>query len=244
MAQTSVKPMSKLNPKDPNTMIFMAVIAVAVIVAAAAIVVSLSDNTISSADVNYTELPAERLADGGFVIGNPEAPITIVEFADFLCPHCQQYKSEINRVMEELVAPGLARFEFRMLPTQGPLSESLFNLAVCIDDTDTHTFWDAHDTIFAVASNPSIASSAVAREVAARLGLSYAPLLECVGDLQNSQSGQFITDSRLASTTDVQGTPAVRVRYGDSSLQFLEPYTRGGAPFSAIRDAVNLANGL
>src|SRR5215207_4842489 len=37
------------------------------------------------------ELHRERLSDGGFIIGDPDAPITIVEFADWACPHCQDY---------------------------------------------------------------------------------------------------------------------------------------------------------
>jgi protein-disulfide isomerase len=38
----------------------------------------------------FARLPQTRTADGGFVVGAADAPITIVEFADYACPHCQE----------------------------------------------------------------------------------------------------------------------------------------------------------
>gem|GEM_PF-6126817 len=40
----------------------------------------------------FASLPQSRTEDGGFVVGKPEAPITIVEFVDYACPHCQTYR--------------------------------------------------------------------------------------------------------------------------------------------------------
>jgi protein-disulfide isomerase len=48
------------------------------------------EDTVTAQDylARYEGIPFERLEDGGFVLGDPAAPITIVEFADFLCSHC------------------------------------------------------------------------------------------------------------------------------------------------------------
>ena len=37
---------------------------------------------------DYAGLSTFRRADGGFVLGEPDAPVTIVAFEDFFCPHC------------------------------------------------------------------------------------------------------------------------------------------------------------
>ncbi|QCI79904.1 hypothetical protein E6W36_11505 [Hankyongella ginsenosidimutans] len=32
-----------------------------------------------------------KTKDGGFIMGNPNAPIKLVEFASFTCPHCADF---------------------------------------------------------------------------------------------------------------------------------------------------------
>jgi protein-disulfide isomerase len=60
----------------------------------------------------------EELLDGvpqdGVAIGDPEAPVTLVEFADLQCPFCAQWASETFPVLvEDYVQDGQLRIEFR-----------------------------------------------------------------------------------------------------------------------------------
>ncbi len=52
--------------------------------------------------------------DGGYVMGNPEAPIKLVEFASLTCPHCGEFaeksKTELRKTF---VDSGRVSFEFR-----------------------------------------------------------------------------------------------------------------------------------
>ncbi|MGQ9910017.1 MAG: thioredoxin domain-containing protein [Candidatus Flexifilum sp.] len=74
-------------------------------------------------------LPQSRTPDGGFVLGDPDAPITIIEFADWACPHCQDYHTTISALIADQVAAGRAAFEFRILPTAGRDLVRLVNTA-------------------------------------------------------------------------------------------------------------------
>ena len=58
----------------------------------------------------FADIPQSRTEDGAFVLGDPDAPVTIVEFADFMCPHCQAYQTTVNRFIEQYVATGQAKF--------------------------------------------------------------------------------------------------------------------------------------
>ena len=118
----------RLNP------VVVAIIAIAAVtIALVAIVVSTNNTPVASLDA-YDNIQQSRLADGGFVIGSPDAPITIVEFADFACPHCQDYSSTMKQLVEDYVATGMARLEYRMFvsaadPVYGPYTAQLAECA-------------------------------------------------------------------------------------------------------------------
>jgi protein-disulfide isomerase/uncharacterized membrane protein len=41
------------------------------------------------------------LSAGGYVRGNPSAPYTLVEFGNYACPHCQEGKAGVERILAE-----------------------------------------------------------------------------------------------------------------------------------------------
>lgn len=181
-----------------------------------------------------TDIRQWRTNDGGFVIGNPNAPVTFVEFADFLCPACQDYKSEVDRMLEELVMTGQMKFEFRFFPTAGgETGEFLMRIAECADILEPGSFWTAHDEIFAYANNRGL--NIEGRDVADRLGLNYAEVLGCVED-----ADQVSTDVGVGRSAGVSGTPGTRVRYADGPLQTLPGYDRGGIPFGVIAATIGV----
>jgi protein-disulfide isomerase len=153
------------------------------------------------------------LDDGGFVLGSPDAPITIVEFADFLCSHCQRYEPVIEQVIEELVVTGQARVEFRMLSTQGAPSEELFRLAECIDTGGKANFWAAHRLFYDLIAE-GVSANDIGLVAAESLRIPYKNLRACVDDLAANNTGQYLADSEVSRSSGVRGVPTVMVRYG------------------------------
>ncbi len=194
-------------------LIIGAVIVIAVVVAVAFVVLS-SQSSLSSQSMDYEQIPQGRQPDGGFVLGPEDVPITIVAFEDFLCPHCQHYKSTIDKFISKYVATGLARFEYRFLPavdaTYSPLSAKF---AECADTVRPGSFWHAHDVMFDIASSSRYNDSS-SRAFAERMGLSYTKLLECAEDAR-----QVDIDTQLANQLSITGTPTVYVRYSNRPPQ-------------------------
>jgi protein-disulfide isomerase len=214
--------------------IFGGVLAAVAVVAIGAIVLSTSDAAVRGAAFDYSEIPQSRTDDGAFVLGDPAAPITIVEFADFLCPHCQEYTSVTKQVIEELVMTGQARFEFRMFQSSDR-NAITFKLVECAVEQDADIFWEAHDVMFSLTSRGWTQTSS--QQFANRLNLNFGELLNCATDAE-----QWVTDSRLGQSSGVTGTPAIRVRLGDGPLQPIsEQFARGGPSFSVLRAAVEAA---
>ncbi|MEZ5709442.1 MAG: thioredoxin domain-containing protein [Blastomonas sp.] len=64
--------------------------------------------------------------DGGYVMGNPDAPIRLVEYASLTCSHCRDFEAEaFDEIANEFVASGRVSFEMRnflLNPYDIPLS--------------------------------------------------------------------------------------------------------------------------
>lgn len=205
---------TKRKNTDKQTLYIIGAVVIGAIVVAVALILLSSQSTVSSAAVDYSTIPQERLDDGGFVIGDPDAPVTVVAFEDFLCPHCQRYKSTVNQFIEQYVSTGLARFEYRFLPAVDAIySPQSAQLAECADILQPGSFWQAHDVLFDIASSVRFNNSS-ARDFADRMDIAYADILECLPD-----ATQYLSDTQLADQLGVTGTPTVLVRYGDSRPQ-------------------------
>jgi protein-disulfide isomerase len=227
-----------MNNKKQQQMIIMGSVVVVALIAAGALIL-LSGQTTSSS-VDYSALQPTRLEDGGFVIGDPNAPITLIEFADFACPHCQTYKETADRFITDFVMTGKARFEYRVFPTAGgPLTEFAGQLAQCADELEPGAFWQAHELFYQYARTARYGQE-MGRQLATDLGLDYSELLEC-----SRTADQVQADVELGRRIGVSGTPAVAVRYGDAEPTFInlngQSYDRGAAPYEILAEVVEQA---
>lgn len=57
--------------------------------------------------------------DGGFRMGNPAAPVKIVEFGSMTCPHCAEFAKSAKGPLAERVRTGKVSFEFRNMVLNG-----------------------------------------------------------------------------------------------------------------------------
>lgn len=181
----------------------------------------------------YEGVPVSRAEDGGFVLGDPDAEVTVVEFSDFMCPHCQTYTEVAHQFIEEFVVTGQVNFQYRMFPLVHPeFSVMTAKIAECAGTQDLVQFWYAHDLLFEMAQDREIDANTPA-VVAGELGLDEEQLLLCMDD-----AVQYETDQQLGRSLGVQGTPAIRARIGDSELDVIaysgQPYDRGGAPLELL----------
>ena len=113
-------------------------------VAALSWVASRPKATASAIDPSLPPMKAQ-----GYLIGNPSAPVEVVEYADFECPSCGQFATLTEPdVRARLVTTGKIRMRFLDFPLSmhkntwdGSLAASCAN--------DQGKFWEMHDQIFA-----------------------------------------------------------------------------------------------
>ena len=80
------------------------------------------------------------------VRGSPDAPVTIVEYADFQCPFCASARSSIDQVLREY--PGRVKLVYKSFPLDFHADSRLAHQAALAADRQGK-FWEMHDLIFA-----------------------------------------------------------------------------------------------
>lgn len=63
-------------------------------------------------DAQWAETVTET-PEGGFLIGNPEAPVELLGYASHTCPHCATFAAESAAGIEEYVNTGVVSYEMR-----------------------------------------------------------------------------------------------------------------------------------
>jgi protein-disulfide isomerase len=89
----------------------------------------------------------EVAADPSRLRGNPDAPVTIVEFADFQCPYCQDVEKTVKAVMERY--QGKVKLGFRDFPLRQihPQAQPAAEASRCAGEQGK--FWEYHDLLYA-----------------------------------------------------------------------------------------------
>jgi protein-disulfide isomerase len=83
------------------------------------------------------------------VKGDPNAPITIVEFSDFQCPFCARFFSEtLPLIQKNYIETGKVKFVYRDFPIPS-IHQNAIPAAIAAECADEQgMFWEYHDKIF------------------------------------------------------------------------------------------------
>ncbi|WP_158085530.1 DsbA family protein [Henriciella aquimarina] len=96
---------------------------------------------------NSSSANTDGAATGDMYIGEEDAPVTLVEYASWTCPHCLQFKNDvIAKVKEEYVSTGKVKFVFREFPTApANITVAGFAIARCAGEDK---YFDVLDELF------------------------------------------------------------------------------------------------
>jgi len=135
----------KATPTKSRTPFYLLIL-VAVAVGAAGLWYSMNGN--KQAPITLapgTVLPAAE----GQLMGDPNAPVTIMEWADFECPGCGQFATlQEPDVRTRIVNAGLANFRFYDYPLVQIHGNTMIAHLAASCAADQGKFWEMHDLIF------------------------------------------------------------------------------------------------
>ena len=80
------------------------------------------------------------------LLGEPHAPVELVEYADFECPNCKQAAPAVKLLLDRF--PGRIRFAFRHFPLEEVHPHALLAAEVAEVAAAQGKFWPMHDLLF------------------------------------------------------------------------------------------------
>ncbi|MBI4896095.1 MAG: thioredoxin domain-containing protein [Candidatus Aenigmarchaeota archaeon] len=182
------------------------------------------------------------------VMGQANAPLTIIVFSDFSCPYCggatglnkdvvDYFKSQsptwepaVPGIINDYVKTGKAKLVFKYFPGHGSGSEAM-KLALCANEQGK--FWDVHDKFFANQNN--ITDVALLKTLVAQTGADMTKINECYAS--GKYTNRLMTDAaELPQDPKGQGTPTFFIGNDKGYVKVV-----GAQPYSVFKTAIDNA---
>jgi protein-disulfide isomerase len=151
----------------------------------------------------YPEIPRMDVSvDDDPAVGPADAPVTIVQFAEFQCPYCGKARESMDQVMKAY--PGKVRMVFRDFPLG--FHDRAIPAAVaanCAYKQSAETYWKVHDTLM---TNQRALQEPDLEKAARDAGVDMAAWKKCRTDVAMEE--EVRKDMAAGEAAGVTGTPA------------------------------------
>ena len=191
-----------------------------------------------------------RTPEGGFRMGNPNAPVKVIEYLSFACPHCASFHAESGAALPSYVRSGRVSLEYRNILISAPDipatvlarcagGRGYFNMghelmrsqaqwaSPALSEAQRGQLRDQPPTVMAQRLAPMLGLD----RIAARHGLTPAAQRACLSNMANFSQLETIAN-QAHSQYDIHGTPTFvingRVITDTNVWSGIEPLLRGG----------------
>jgi len=141
------------------------------------------------------------------VLGNPNAPLILVEFGDYQCHFCNVYFQDTeHKIIKNYVNTGKVKILFKDFTIIGPDSLSAAHIAHCAGEQGK--FWEYHDILYNNwnGENNGWASKQNLLKFANEIDLDIEKLMDC--DRNNKYKSIIDSSNNDARMLGITGTPA------------------------------------
>lgn len=197
--------------------------------------IPLQEKTIVSSNQNKNNQPAVAVdvsVDDDAILGESDAPVTIIEFSDFQCPFCRKFwKDALAQIIKDYVDTGKAKLVFRDYPLSfHPMAIPSAQAAECAKEQGK--FWEMHDIMFE--EQEKLGTGTVQytnddlKNWAGKIGVNTTQFNECFDS--EKYKAEIEKDAADGSTAGVTGTPAIFIN---------GRLTAGAQPFSVFKTIID-----
>ena len=170
------------------------------------------------------------LSNGSPILGDPNAPITLVEFGDYQCHYCNVFFQSIEKdIVKNYVDTGKVKIIFKDYNIIGEDSVIASQGAHCANDQGL--FWEYHDILYSnwTGENNGWASPENLAIFAQQIDLNMNKWSECMK--KGSHSQIILKSNDDARTLELTGTPAFFIINSEGKVSKLF----GAQPFEVFK---------
>ncbi|HJJ22406.1 MAG TPA: DsbA family protein [Nitrosopumilus sp.] len=213
--------------------VIIGVIIVAIIVG---IIASYSSTSLETVNLDMGRTHGSiSTAMGSPILGDPSAPITIVEFGDYQCHQCNNWFHNTKpAITRDYIETGKVNLVFVDLAFLGKDSPKAAQSSYCAEDQGM--YWEYHDLLYN-SQEPKIdggwANSERLKAFAFSLGLDMELFESCLDSEKYSKRVQY--NIQQARENGVSGTPGFFIVSSNGQQQL-----SGAQPFSVFKQILDL----
>ena len=153
--------------------------------------------------------PEQLQSVPGISQGSPDAPLVLMEFADFQCPGCGQFARFSKPLVKDYIDNGTVRFVWYDFPLTQIHRNAVLASRAGRCANEQNLFWPFHDVVFTNQTQWSESTDATDRfiDYAQQAGLDRAAFSQC---LRSEKYQKEVSESyQLGTTLGVSGTPTL-----------------------------------
>lgn len=174
---------------------------------------AMKDNREANNPDRFAELPK---LEGQPVLGNSDAPVTLIEFGDYMCPTCMVWDETIYpQLYDDYVSTGDVQFAFVNVLFHGEQSQLISLASESVFAQAPEHFWEYHDALFDAQAQHGHAGEWVTVDLLLALAEEHVPgidLAQLEEDIVNQTAmPELVTDMNLVNEYDVRMTPTVMI---------------------------------
>lgn len=206
-ARTGVRPTPKRQPQNAQLILVGIVVAVLIVFVAVIVLANRQSDQAAAGKGNFAQVAQEKTADGYWVIGDPAAKFTLIEFANFSCSHCIDYHAKLTPFIDKYVRTGQVRYMYVPLVWNYSNSTEAAKGALCAGEQGR--FWDMHDALFTNVKSSGYNAYSIEsiRQTATKFDLDLNKLTNCI--LSDDMLPTLQAAAQYSSSVGITGTPAM-----------------------------------
>lgn len=159
---------------------------------------------------NIEEVTVNPVTAADHILGNPNAPVMIIEFSDTECPFCKVFHNTLHRIINEYGATGKVAWVYRQFPIAS-LHKKSHKEAVATECANelggNDAFWKYLDLVFARTQSDDSLDPAELPKIAKDVGLDVSKFNTCLSSTK--YDNVILQDSQDAVRSGADGTPHV-----------------------------------
>ena len=168
------------------------------------------------------------------VRGNPNAPVTLLEYSDFTCGYCEKFFHEtFPRLLTQYIDTGKVRFVYRDFP-RAPGGPALHSALAARCANDQGAYWPMHDRLFNSGGEFEISQL---REYARELNLNTTEFSTCMDNQRHTQD--IFKDRMEGGTLGIRGTPGFVLFLTEMSEDNEIMLIPGAFPFDVFQEEID-----